>query len=123
MAYYDIATSFVTYYYNVFDSNRSALAELYKPEAVLTFEGDQFDGVDAIVDKLLNLQFEHVTHEVTTMDVQPVPMLNGMIIHVTGNLSVDGQDYPLKFSQSFCLTQMEDQSFYVTNDIFRLNYG
>ncbi|RKO94929.1 nuclear transport factor 2, partial [Caulochytrium protostelioides] len=47
-----IAKQFVDYYYQTFDSNRNALGALYKDVSMLTFEGQPFQGVQAISEKL-----------------------------------------------------------------------
>jgi hypothetical protein len=36
--------AFTDHYYNLFDTNRSALAGLYQDQSLLTFEGERFQG-------------------------------------------------------------------------------
>lgn len=47
-----VGNEFVKYYYATFDSGRQNLAALYRPESMLTFEGQQFQGAENIVEKL-----------------------------------------------------------------------
>lgn len=47
-----IAKSFVDYYYSAFDRNRAELSPLYRDTSMLTFEGTQYQGGTAIVEKL-----------------------------------------------------------------------
>ncbi|KAJ2464286.1 Nuclear transport factor 2 [Coemansia sp. RSA 2322] len=56
------------------------------------------------------------------MDVQPsLPNVNALIIAVTGQLLVDEETKPQQYSQMFQL--VEDNGYFVYNDIFRLNYA
>ncbi|KAF8738528.1 hypothetical protein AX14_011179 [Amanita brunnescens Koide BX004] len=118
-----IAAQFTNFYYTTFDSDRSALASLYRDSSMLTFEGAPLQGTKAIVEKLTSLPFQKVEHKVTTLDAQPSsPTTASLIVSVTGLLLVDGGENPLQFSQVFHLIP-EGATYYVFNDIFRLNYG
>ena len=69
------------------------------------------------------LQFQTVVHKVTTCDSQPTPS-GGILVMITGDLAVDGNvTTPLKFAQSFHLMPTPQGSWYIHNDLFRLNYG
>ena len=46
-----VGTQFVEHYYKVISTDRGNLANLYSPESMLTFEGEQFQGAEAIVAK------------------------------------------------------------------------
>ncbi|KAI6151070.1 nuclear transport factor 2 [Pisolithus tinctorius] len=116
-----IAKHFTDFYYQTFGNDRSQLAALYRPESMLTWEGKQILGVQAIVEKLTTLPFTKVQHQVVTMDAQPSWPNTNLIVSVTGFLKVD-EDNPIPFSQVFHLVS-SDNSFYVYNDIFRLNLG
>ncbi|RKP26141.1 hypothetical protein SYNPS1DRAFT_22032 [Syncephalis pseudoplumigaleata] len=118
-----VAQSFTQFYYNTFDANRAQLTPLYRDHSMLTFEGAPLQGVAPIVEKLTNLPFQKVQHKVTTMDAQPAdPQGNGIIVMVTGQLMIDDNEHPQPFSQTFHLIRDGD-SYYVFNDIFRLNYA
>jgi len=92
-------------------------------------------GVDAILTKLTTLPFAKVAHQVTTSDFQPVmpdPVAPGMpappasvLVFVSGSLMVDDSPNPLKFSQVFHLSPdpANPMSYWVRNDMFRLNYA
>jgi hypothetical protein len=82
-----IGTEFVKFYYATFDAGRAGLAGLYKPQSMLTFEGQPFQGTEAIIGKLTSLPFQKVQHKVTTVDCQP-SVSNGIVISVTGQLLV-----------------------------------
>ncbi|KAL2919452.1 Nuclear transport factor 2 [Polyrhizophydium stewartii] len=117
-----IAKSFVDFYYSTFDRNRAELAPLYKEFSMMSFEGQQFRGAD-IVEKLQSLPFQRVQHQVVTVDAQPSnPQAGPLLVTVTGRLLVDDEQNPQHFSQTFQLVP-EGTSYFVFNDIFRLNYG
>mmetsp|Transcript_905 Transcript_905/g.2810 ORF Transcript_905/g.2810 Transcript_905/m.2810 type:complete len:135 (-) Transcript_905:269-673(-) len=119
-----IGKAFVDHYYRTFDSNRAGLAALYQGESMLTFEGEQFQGAQGIMQKLTTLQFQTVQHIPKTVDCHPG--INGsIVVFVTGQLAVDGNvTTPLMFSQSFTLVPTADKAnWWILNDLFRLNYG
>ncbi|VDB83265.1 unnamed protein product [Peniophora sp. CBMAI 1063] len=118
-----IANQFTDFYYSTFDSNRQGLSSLYRDHSMLTFEGSQIMGGAAITEKLVSLPFQKVVHKVTTRDAQPsAPGQTSLIVSVTGMLVVDDSPNPLQYSQVFHLLP-EGGSYYVYNDIFRLNYA
>ncbi|EMR08158.1 hypothetical protein PNEG_03333 [Pneumocystis murina B123] len=118
-----LAAQFTDYYYKNFDTNRSQLASLYRSNSMLTFENSQIQGVEKIIQKLMELPFEKVLHKITTIDAQPSMLSGGsIIVMVTGQLLVDEEQNPQQYSQTFHLIP-EGNTFYVLNDIFRLNYS
>ncbi|KAL1744211.1 hypothetical protein HDZ31DRAFT_39204 [Schizophyllum fasciatum] len=118
-----VGQQFVQFYYQTFDSNRANLQSLYRDTSMLTFEGAPTQGAAAITEKLTGLPFAQVQHKITTLDAQPSsPSVNSILVNVTGMLIVDDNQNPLQFSQVFQLVP-EGNTYYVFNDIFRLNYG
>ena len=73
---------------------------LQSPQSMLTFEGEQFMGSQAIVEKLTKVG--KVQHDVKSMDVQPSQTSAAIIIFVTGTLRIDGGN-PLHFCEVFQL--------------------
>ncbi|KAI3728406.1 hypothetical protein L6452_17041 [Arctium lappa] len=118
-----VAKAFVEHYYSTFDSNRAALSNLYQESSMLTFEGQKIQGSLNIVAKLTSLPFQQCKHSITTVDCQPSGPAGGMLVFVSGNLQLVGEQHALKFSQMFHLMPTPQSSFYVLNDIFRLNYA
>uniref|UniRef100_A0A7S0EKA9 NTF2 domain-containing protein n=1 Tax=Hanusia phi TaxID=3032 RepID=A0A7S0EKA9_9CRYP len=107
----------------MFDTNRAAIRNLYQDNSMLTFEGEKFQGVEAISQKLNGLQFQTVEHEIVTSDYQPTNG-GGILVFVCGHLKVDGSEHPMKFSQVFSLMPLPGgQGYYCFNDVFRLIYG
>ncbi|KAK3349976.1 hypothetical protein B0T25DRAFT_254186 [Lasiosphaeria hispida] len=117
-----VAKQFVTHYYTTFDGDRKSLGALYRDNSMLTFESAQSLGTGSIVEKLANLPFQKVQHQVTTIDAQPAAS-NSIFILVTGQLLVDDSEHPLGYSQAFQLTQDPAGSWFVQNDVFKLNLG
>ncbi|KAF7330396.1 Nuclear transport factor 2 [Mycena venus] len=118
-----VAGQFIDFYYQTFDTNRASLSALYRDNSMLSFEGSQIAGTSAIVEKLVSLPFQTVQHKVTTKDAQPSSStVASLLVSVTGMLVVDDSPNPLQFSQVFHLIP-EGNSYYVFNDIFRLNYA
>jgi Nuclear transport factor 2 (NTF2) domain len=87
---------------------------------MMTFEGQQHQGPEAIVSKLSSVGA--VQHVVKSTDIQPTFSENALVIFVTGSIKIGG-DNPLHFSELFILFSTAPQQYYVHNCIFRLNYG
>ncbi|GFY88120.1 nuclear transport factor 2A [Actinidia rufa] len=94
-----VAKAFVEHYYTTFDSNRAGLANLYQESSMLTFEGQNTQGCQSIVAKLTSLPFQQCQHAITTVDCQPSGPAGGMIVFVSGDLQLTGEQHALKFSQ------------------------
>ncbi|PNW80399.1 hypothetical protein CHLRE_07g316000v5 [Chlamydomonas reinhardtii] len=117
-----VGRAFLDYFYGLFSTNRAGLASLYQESSLLTFEGNKFQGQQAIIQKLTTMPFSNVAVQRDTIDIQP-SISGGILIFVTGKLMPEGENMPLKFSQTFHLMPTPNNSFVVTNDMFRLNYG
>ncbi|KAF9566280.1 nuclear transport factor 2 [Agrocybe pediades] len=118
-----IAKQFVEFYYKTFSGDRSSLLALYRDHSMLTWEGTPIQGAKSIVEKLVNLPFGKVQHTITSLDAQPSsPSVASLLVSVNGNLVVDDSENAIPFSQVFQLIP-DGGSYYVFNDIFRLNYG
>ncbi|RHZ74449.1 Nuclear transport factor 2 [Aspergillus turcosus] len=116
-----IAHEFVKFYYQTFDTNRQALASLYRDNSMLTFETSQVIGVANIAEKLTSLPFQKVQHQIATFDAQPSNTEGGILVMVTGGLLVDEEQKPMSYTQTFQLLR-EGETYYVFNDMFRLIY-
>ncbi|KAG5999181.1 Nuclear transport factor 2 [Claviceps lovelessii] len=119
----DVAKQFIDFYYNTFDTDRKALAGLYRDNSMLTFESTSSLGATNITEKLSGLPFQKVKHQVSTLDAQPSNDNGGIIILVTGQLLVDEEERAMNFSQSFQLSRDTSGQYFVYNDIFKLVFG
>ncbi|CAB1424528.1 unnamed protein product [Pleuronectes platessa] len=96
---------------------------LYIDASCLTWEGQQFQGKRAIVEKLSSLPFTKIAHSITAQDHQPTPDCC-ILSMVVGQLKAD-EDPIMGFHQSFILKNIND-AWVCTNDMFRLaihNFG
>ncbi|PHH70481.1 hypothetical protein CDD82_7087 [Ophiocordyceps australis] len=118
-----IAKQFVEIYYKTFDSDRKNLAALYRDQSMLTFESASVLGVNNILQKLANLPFQQVKHQISTLDAQPSNAEGGIMILVTGQLLVDEEQRPMNYTQTFQLLRDPNNQYFVFNDIFKLVYG
>jgi len=82
-----VGKAFLEHYYGLFSNNRAALGTLYQDQSMLTFEGQKFQGQQAIVGKLTALPFQTVKVQPTSMDFQP-SVSGGALIFVTGQILV-----------------------------------
>ncbi|XP_073461126.1 nuclear transport factor 2 isoform X1 [Aquarana catesbeiana] len=82
-----IGCSFVQHYYRLFDSDRTQLKSIYTDASCLTWEGQQYQGKEAIIEKLSMLPFQKIQHSITSQDHQPTPD-NCIISMVVGQLKV-----------------------------------
>ncbi|KAK5174840.1 Nuclear transport factor 2, partial [Cryomyces antarcticus] len=71
---------FTDFYYKTFDENRQQLAALYRDQSMLTFETTAIMGTAGITDKLSNLPFTQVRHQISTLDAQPSSEQGGILI-------------------------------------------
>lgn len=94
-----VAKAFVEHYYSAFDMDRSGLGNLYQDNSMLTFEGEKIQGNTNIVAKLVSLPFTQCKHAITTVDCQPSGPAGGMLVFVSGNLQLAGEQHCLRFSQ------------------------
>ncbi|KAH6918979.1 nuclear transport factor 2 [Coprinopsis sp. MPI-PUGE-AT-0042] len=119
-----IAKQFTTFYYGALDTNPSELGPVYRPTSMLSREGNLHQGVTAILAELGPTDpSQKVKHHVSTVDAQPSSTsVPNIIVSVTGLLLIGDSSNPLNFSQVFHLIS-EGGSYYVLNDIFRLNLG
>lgn len=119
-----VAKSFTDFYYQTFSTNRANLKPLYRDPSMLSFEGSQLQGTEAIANKLTSLPFQTVRHKISTVDAQPSHPQNGtIIVMVTGQILVDGETNPQQFSQVFHLYPDGPSNYFVLNDVFRLCYA
>eukprot|EP00933_Yihiella_yeosuensis_P015438 TRINITY_DN13470_c0_g2_i1.p1 TRINITY_DN13470_c0_g2~~TRINITY_DN13470_c0_g2_i1.p1 ORF type:complete len:132 (-),score=19.85 TRINITY_DN13470_c0_g2_i1:129-524(-) len=119
-----VGQQFAQHYYQQFDSNRSQLGPLYGETSLMTWEGEQFMGAQNIVQKLGSLNFQTVQHQVEQADYQPIIGTQNVLVVISGKLIVDGGvATPMKFAQMFVLAPTPTGSFFVQNDMFRLNIG
>ncbi|KAI1502155.1 hypothetical protein F5X99DRAFT_408338 [Biscogniauxia marginata] len=103
----------------------------HTPESTLTFESATSVGKDAIIEKLKNLPFGRVQHQVETLDAQLNASTNTYMVLVTGRLLVDEEQRPMTFTQFFLIAPnphtaepnfaaRKEEEIYIHSDIFKL---
>ncbi|KAK6477074.1 nuclear transport factor 2 [Huso huso] len=105
------------------NQNGTQLGAIYIDASCLTWEGQQFQGKAAIVEKLSSLPFQKIAHSITAQDHQPTPD-SCILSMVVGQLKAD-DDPIMGFHQMFLLKNIND-AWVCTNDMFRLalhNFG
>ena len=86
----DVGKAFVQHYYSSMKTGAAALAGLYKDGSMLTFEGQQFKGAQAIIEKLQGLGPVAFDIPNLTVDCQPGKVQDLLLILVTGRVAIDG---------------------------------
>ncbi|XP_061112331.1 nuclear transport factor 2, like [Conger conger] len=118
-----LGANFVQHYYQLFDSNRVNLADIYTDESCLTWEGEGFQGKNAIMEKINSLPFKVIQHIITAQDHQLTPD-SCVLSMVMGQLKAD-EDLVMGFHQMFLLKNVQNK-WICSNDVFRLslhNFG
>lgn len=95
---------------------------IQRDHSMLTFESSQMQGARNIIEKLTSLPFQKVQHRISTLDAQPASENGDVLVMVTGELLIDEEQNPQRYSQVFHLIP-DNGSYFVLNDIFRLNYA
>jgi len=123
----EIGKAFIKQYYEVFDNKemRPNVAAMYLNNHVpgqlglLSFEGQQFQGIDAIAEKMKQIPLDNMQRVISTVDCQPM-YDGGVIVSVVGQLkNNDVNDKVMAFCQTFVLKAV-GQGFFISHDIFRL---
>jgi len=117
----DIGQSFAKQYYAQFDASaesRSTLGCFYHAEhSLMSFEGVQVQGSQAILEKIKGFTFKTIRRGITAVDCQPT-FDGGVIVNVLGQLQMD-EDPAHGFTQTFVL-KPANGSFFIQHDMFRL---
>lgn len=111
-----VGKAFLQYYYQLFESNRPGLANLYQDASMLTFEGQKFQGPQAIIGKLGQLPFSQCKINADTMDFQP-SVSGGVMVFVTGKIIVSGDtDAAAGQQQVSCVAGEQGSSCYTRGE-------
>ncbi|KAI6226077.1 putative nuclear transport factor 2 [Aphelenchoides besseyi] len=117
-----IGNQFVQLYYSKFDvpdgqARALGLQELYDAnDSIMTFEGNQVKGRQAILEKFGALPFRSIQRALTKVDSQPLAD-GSILIGVFGQLKTD-EDPVNSFNQSFILKPTPAGNFFISNEIF-----
>ncbi|CAE6348071.1 unnamed protein product [Rhizoctonia solani] len=95
-----ITAQLATFYYESLSGDRSQLVNIYKADSTLSWEGNQFQGVTAILEKIKASKHFQISGD-------------KMIVLVTGQLITEPGANPVHFSQAFTLAADGVGGFYV----------
>ncbi|KAJ4455775.1 hypothetical protein PAPYR_9202 [Paratrimastix pyriformis] len=127
----DIGKQLVQYYYSIYDQpapvpapgqptpphpRGAGLAGLYKPDALLDYEGTRCVGAAQIRAKLDEAPTVQRDTPNLSFDAQPTP--SGLLVTVLGRLALEGQTNPITFSEVFHFVQA-GPSWAISNQIFK----
>lgn len=123
MSFDEVGKGFVAQYYQCFGSNREMVAGIYRPQTLMTWSGEQLQGVDAIMNKFSELTLGQAQFRADDIDCHP-SSTNGVIVVVNGEVLLENEEHPLRFNDVFHLALEEGTNqWYVTNQIFRILGG
>ena len=124
MAFAEVGTAFVNQYYAFFATvaTRPQLQGIYRDNSLMTWVGEQLQGIPSIMNRFATLQFNQVQVKPELIDCHP-SLSNGVLVLVNGELLLEGEAHPLKFNDLFHLAQDAAGQWYVSNQIFRIVGG
>ena len=115
-----IGESFLNYFFQSTEVNflnfTQNTVNSYQNDSVLTFESEVFHGKQNIAEKLTTLNVNFILFilqlvtKFTNYEIQPSN--NGILIYLSGTLTIQGETNEICFSRVFFLASMENGSFY-----------
>jgi len=67
-----VGHKFVSYYYELYDTNINLVYNFYNDDAILTFENNEYIGKDNIRNKYNLLKLNKIEHKLLNINIQPV---------------------------------------------------
>jgi len=116
------ADEFTKHYYENIDQKKLTINKLYRDTALLVYNGNGINGVEAISKFVKDMP--KTEHTITTIDAQPILDESAgktILIQVSGTVRIGGQRSKA-FQQSFTVT-VENQKWKIATDCFRLQEG
>ena len=122
MSFDETGRGFAEQWRACFAGERGHLAGVYGPTSLLTWNGTQLQGVDSIMNHLLNLNTGAVIYGTVDIDCHPLQN-NGVMIVSNGELKMNEEDHSLSFNDVIVLAVSDAGQYYVANQIFRILGG
>ena len=94
------------------------LLKFYGNDSILSVEKDKFNGGNEIAAKLASVPGEM---KVSTYEIQP--STNGILIFISGGLTLQGEQNAFPFVRVFFLAPTQQGSLYIKNDMYKLTLG
>lgn len=118
--YKKIAEEFLTYYYNIYDTDFPHLNHLYHKESQFTFRDNEVYGFNNLLNIITNkYKIYKFTHSVIHATVQPINN-SDLLISVNGQISVNNSPHYDKFIETIIIRRNDDNVFSILNTIFIL---
>lgn len=123
MSFDDVGKGFTQQYYQIFSNNKADLRSIYRSSTLMTWVGEQIQGVDAILQKFSALSFNQSRINAELIDCHP-SLSGGVLVVVNGEVLLQNEQHPLKFNDVFHLAIDESNGqWFVSNQLFRIVGG
>ena len=86
---------------------------------MVTYNGKEVVGAEMLAQHLMSLTFKTVNFGTPNIVSHPDTYTKGILINVTGSMSVDGSQVPILFGHFFRLVP-SGSAYQVVNEIFQL---
>jgi ketosteroid isomerase-like protein len=118
-----VGRGFIEQYYAIFGSDRSQCAGIYRDNTLMTYAGQQMQGVTAIMEYFRDVMTLG-TCQYLPLDIDCHPTASGgVLVVVNGEVKIDGENHSLMYNDTFYLSQDEQGNYYVANQISRILGG
>lgn len=117
-----VSDDFTKHYYSIIDQKKLTLNNLFMDTALLVYNGNGFNGIDAI-SKFIK-EMPDTVHHITTIDAQPILDESAgrtILIQISGTVKIGGQRSKA-FQQTFTVTA-QNSKWKIVTDCFRLQEG
>eukprot|EP00744_Colponema_vietnamica_P010340 GILI01014621.1.p1 GENE.GILI01014621.1~~GILI01014621.1.p1 ORF type:complete len:125 (+),score=32.09 GILI01014621.1:75-449(+) len=121
MSFEETGKGFINQYYQVFCGDRRQLGGVYRDSSLMTWSGEQLQGIQGIMTKMTTMTFTTAQFKPEDVDCHP-SLSGGIIVVVNGECHLDSEAHPLKFNDVFHLAQ-DQGGWYISNQLFRIVGG
>jgi len=115
-----IGEQFAQAFYQAYDA-RQDLSKFYEAHSLFTFEEQDVQGAQQIMQKLGSFGFQQVKHDVKKCRCQPVPgSADKLLVNIGGQMHVQasGGTQSMPFAESFQLMKKPDGNWSILNNTF-----
>ena len=106
---YKVANDIGKQFLQVYFAKGANISNFYGNDSLLTFESEKYYGVNNIINK-----FYQVNYEIQTS-------IGGILIFISGTCCVEGETNSIPFMRVLFLANSHD-SYYVKNDIYKITF-
>jgi hypothetical protein len=117
--YKQVASSFCTNYYSLYDYRFADLAQLYLPESQFTYSDREITGFQNFSTIIKKLEFERFVHQDMNITVQPIGSSN-MVISVIGFITINNAVFPSRFMENLIIQRNDNNELHIVSTIFKI---